>query len=217
MRRGHDNGPRTRAGTRDTPRHRERDYPGPEAGVKTVRPARGPARRVPGHAVLSGRVRPYSGRLSARGGSAAHGGRHDQQHARRRQLSLQMRAKIIRRALALRVGQQYRGQSALADQDDTPLMVFDEIDANVGGEVAKAVGRKMAALGTRHQVVAITHFPQVAAMSAHHFVVEKEVSGGRTRSRLFPVSGETRIQELVRMLGGGGEQARAMAASLLNP
>ena len=108
-------------------------------------------------------------------------------------------------------------KSALADQDATPLMVFDEIDANVGGEVARAVGRKMAALGTRHQVVAITHFPQVAATAAHHFVVEKEVSAGRTRSRLFPVSGETRIQELVRMLGGGGEQARAMATSLLNP
>ncbi|MFT3991751.1 MAG: DNA repair protein RecN [Luteolibacter sp.] len=106
-------------------------------------------------------------------------------------------------------------KSALADQDATPLMVFDEIDANVGGEVARAVGRKMAALGMRHQVVAITHFPQVAATAAHHFVVEKEVTGGRTRSRLFPVQGETRIQELVRMLGGGGEQARAMAASLL--
>ncbi|MFT4177394.1 MAG: DNA repair protein RecN [Luteolibacter sp.] len=106
-------------------------------------------------------------------------------------------------------------KSALADQDATPLMVFDEIDANVGGEVARAVGRKMAALGARHQVVAITHFPQVAATAAHHFVVEKEVIGGRTRSRLFPVHGETRIQELVRMLGGGGEQARAMAASLL--
>lgn len=106
-------------------------------------------------------------------------------------------------------------KSALAEQDATPLMVFDEIDANVGGEVARAVGRKMAALGTRHQVVAITHFPQVAASATCHFVVEKEVSGGRTRSRLFPVSGESRIQELVRMLGGGGEQARAMAASLL--
>jgi DNA repair protein RecN (Recombination protein N) len=108
-------------------------------------------------------------------------------------------------------------KSALADQDATPLMVFDEIDANVGGEVACAVGRKMAALGTRHQVVAITHFPQVAATAALHFVVEKEVTNGRTRSRLFPVSGETRIQELVRMLGGGGEHARAMAAALLNP
>lgn len=108
-------------------------------------------------------------------------------------------------------------KSALADQDATPLMVFDEIDANVGGEVARAVGRKMAGLGMRHQVVAITHFPQVAATAAHHFVVEKEITSGRTRSRLFPVQGETRIQELVRMLGGGGEQARAMAASLLNP
>ncbi len=107
-------------------------------------------------------------------------------------------------------------KSALAEQDDTPLMVFDEIDANVGGEVARAVGRKMAALGTRHQVVAITHFPQVAATASLHFVVEKEVTNGRTRSRLFPVSGETRIQELVRMLGGGGEQARAMASALLN-
>ena len=107
-------------------------------------------------------------------------------------------------------------KSALAEQDATPLMVFDEIDANVGGEIARAVGRKMAALGTRHQVVAITHFPQVAATATHHFVVEKHVSGGRSRSRLFPVTGESRIQELVRMLGGGGEQARAMAASLLN-
>jgi len=108
-------------------------------------------------------------------------------------------------------------KSALAEQDATPLMVFDEIDANVGGEVARAVGRKMAALGARHQVVAITHFPQVAALAARHYVVEKEVAGGRTRSRLFPVSGEGRIAELVRMLGGGGESARAMAASLLGP
>lgn len=107
-------------------------------------------------------------------------------------------------------------KTALADQDDTPLMVFDEIDANVGGEIARAVGRKMAALGMRHQVVAITHFPQVAATASMHFVVEKEVSQGRTRSRLFKVQGETRIQELVRMLGGGGDQVRAMAASLLH-
>jgi DNA repair protein RecN (Recombination protein N) len=108
-------------------------------------------------------------------------------------------------------------KSALAEQDATPLMVFDEIDANVGGEVARAVGRKMAALGMRHQVVAITHFPQVAASASNHFVVEKEVANGRTRSRLFRVHGESRIAELVRMLGGGGEQARAMAASLLGP
>lgn len=106
-------------------------------------------------------------------------------------------------------------KTALAEQDATPLMVFDEIDANVGGEIARAVGRKMAALGERHQVVAITHFPQVAAMAARHYVVEKEVAGGRTRSRLFPVGGEARIDELVRMLGGGGKSAREMAESLL--
>jgi DNA repair protein RecN (Recombination protein N) len=106
-------------------------------------------------------------------------------------------------------------KSALAEQDSTPLMVFDEIDANVGGEIARAVGEKMARLGDCHQVVAITHFPQVAALAALHFVVSKDVEDGRTCSRLLPVSGETRIDELVRMLGGGGEQVRAMAESLL--
>lgn len=106
-------------------------------------------------------------------------------------------------------------KSSLAGQDSTPLMVFDEIDANVGGEIARAVGKKMALLGQLHQVISITHFPQVAAIATHHFVVEKEIISGRTRSKLYPVEGEKRINELVRMLGGGGQQARAMAASLL--
>jgi len=107
-------------------------------------------------------------------------------------------------------------KSSLAEQDATPLMVFDEIDANVGGEIARAVGKKMALLGQLHQVIAITHFPQVAATATAHFVVEKEVVAGRTRSKLYPVEGEKRINELVRMLGGGGQQARDMAASLLD-
>lgn len=106
-------------------------------------------------------------------------------------------------------------KSALAKQDATPLMVFDEIDANVGGEIARAVGEKMAKLGERHQVVAITHFPQVAAVAAHHFVVSKDVEAGRTCSRLVEVEGEQRIDEMIRMLGGGGEEVRAMAESLL--
>lgn len=106
-------------------------------------------------------------------------------------------------------------KNALADQDSTPLMVFDEIDANVGGEIARAVGEKMASLGERHQVVAITHFPQVAAVAHQHFLVEKRVEGGRSLSSLTEVTGETRIDELVRMLGGGGTQAREMAKSLL--
>lgn len=107
-------------------------------------------------------------------------------------------------------------KSALADQDATPLMVFDEIDANVGGEIARAVGRKMSVLGQRHQVVAITHFPQVAAIAARHYVVEKQVTAGRTCSHLFPVTGDSRVDELVRMLGGGGKSARDMALSLLD-
>lgn len=106
-------------------------------------------------------------------------------------------------------------KSALADQDATPLMVFDEIDANVGGEIARAVGQKMAVLGEAHQVVAITHFPQVAAVADQHFLVTKEVREGRTVSRLEPVTGEARLDELVRMLGGGGDEARKMAKSLL--
>lgn len=106
-------------------------------------------------------------------------------------------------------------KSALADQDATPLMVFDEIDANVGGSIARAVGEKMAALGEKHQVVAITHFPQVAAVADEHYVVEKTVEKGRTNSNLSKVEGQERITELVRMLGGGGDQAEAMAESLL--
>lgn len=107
-------------------------------------------------------------------------------------------------------------KSALADQDATPLMVFDEIDANVGGEIARAVGEKMAALGKSHQVVSITHFPQVAGVASQHFVVDKLVESGRTLSTMREVTGKERVDELVRMLGGGeGKQAVAMAKSLL--
>lgn len=106
-------------------------------------------------------------------------------------------------------------KNALAEQDRIPLMVFDEIDANVGGEIAVAVGKKMGALGERHQVVAITHMPQVAALSKHHYVVSKEVEDEKTRSKLKKVEGESRIAEIHRMLGGGGATARALAESML--
>lgn len=106
-------------------------------------------------------------------------------------------------------------KSALAEKDQTPLMVFDEIDANVGGEVAAAVGRKMAGLGEAHQVVSITHFPQVAAVAANHYLVEKVVEKGRTFSRLREVNGKDRVSELVRMLGSTGKEAESMARKLL--
>lgn len=108
-------------------------------------------------------------------------------------------------------------KSALAHKDSTPLLVFDEIDANVGGEVARAVGFKMQQLGNRHQVISITHFPQVAALASHHYLVQKASAGNRTISCLREVSHEDRIEELVRMLGGGGDHARTLARALLQP
>ncbi|MCB1062357.1 MAG: DNA repair protein RecN [Verrucomicrobiae bacterium] len=107
-------------------------------------------------------------------------------------------------------------KSALADQDQIPLMVFDEIDANVGGEIAHAVGRKMSALGDRHQVIAITHMPQVAALAHHHYLVCKEFSQDSTRSTLRAVEKKDRVSELARMLGGVGNEALALAQSMLS-
>ncbi len=106
-------------------------------------------------------------------------------------------------------------KSALADQDRIPLMVFDEIDANVGGEIAGAVGRKMAFLGDRHQVVAITHMPQVAALAHRHYLVTKEVENAMTNSRLEPVDGQDRVNELARMLGGVSPETLALAEKMM--
>ena len=106
-------------------------------------------------------------------------------------------------------------KSALAGQDDTPLLVFDEIDANVGGEIARAVGLKMRELGQNHQVIVITHFPQVAALANHHYLISKGMADGRTVSRLHEVNDKARVAELMRMLGTGGATAEAHARELL--
>ena len=81
-------------------------------------------------------------------------------------------------------------------------LVFDEIDANIGGEVGKIVGEKMRAVAKLQQVIAITHLPQSAVYGERHLVVSKAVSGGRTRTRISEVEGEDRISEVARMLGG---------------
>jgi DNA repair protein RecN (Recombination protein N) len=106
-------------------------------------------------------------------------------------------------------------KSALAAHDAISLLVFDEIDTNVGGEIAHAVGAKMQALGRDHQVICITHLPQVAATASSHFVVTKEVVRGRTYSQLREVRGKSRQEEIARMLGGKSESALELAASLL--
>ncbi len=106
-------------------------------------------------------------------------------------------------------------KSALAAHDAISLLVFDEIDANVGGEIANAVGEKMRMLGRAHQVLCITHLPQVAAAASSHFIVTKEVADGRTYTRLHEVSGKPRREEIARMLGGQTESALRHAATLL--
>ena len=106
-------------------------------------------------------------------------------------------------------------KSALAAHDSIPLLVFDEIDTNVGGEIAHAVGAKMRTLGNEHQLICITHLAPVAAAASSHFVVTKDVVRGRTFSNLREVTGKARREEIARMLGGKSESALQLAASLL--
>jgi DNA repair protein RecN (Recombination protein N) len=81
-------------------------------------------------------------------------------------------------------------------------LIFDEIDAGVGGAVAETVGRLMKQLGQRAQVLAVTHLPQVAACADHHFLVAKALKDGKTNSDVRPIAGEARTAEIARMLGG---------------
>lgn len=106
-------------------------------------------------------------------------------------------------------------KSALAEQDTIPLLVFDEIDANVGGEIAHAVGKKMRTLGENRQVLCISHLPQVASKAGSHLVVSKDDSGGRTVSALTRVAGAAREEEIARMLGGKSDSAMLLARNLL--
>ena len=87
--------------------------------------------------------------------------------------------------------------------DPGRTLVFDEVDANVGGETARAVGEKLLFVSKGTQVIAITHLPQSAAYADRHLAVRKSVEGGRTRTTVETVEGEARIEELSRMLGGG--------------
>ncbi|HMX12003.1 MAG TPA: DNA repair protein RecN, partial [Burkholderiaceae bacterium] len=99
-------------------------------------------------------------------------------------------------------------------------LIFDEVDAGIGGAVADTVGRLMRRLGRERQVLAVTHLAQVAACADQHFVVAKAVGAdGRTHSHIAPVEGEARVAEVARMLGGSAQSgtglvhARDMLAS----
>jgi len=106
-------------------------------------------------------------------------------------------------------------KTVLAAADEIPVLIFDEVDANVGGETANAVGEKMKQIAAKRQVLCITHLPQVAAPADAHYVVTKQVKDGRTVSEIHLLDPKSRVTELARMLGGQSDAARKHAEALL--
>jgi DNA repair protein RecN (Recombination protein N) len=106
-------------------------------------------------------------------------------------------------------------KTVLAAEDEIPVLIFDEVDANIGGETANAVGEKMKQIAARRQVLCITHLPQVAVPADAHYVVTKQVKDGRTISEIRLLDKKERVTELARMLGGQTEAARKHAEALL--
>jgi DNA repair protein RecN (Recombination protein N) len=98
-------------------------------------------------------------------------------------------------------------KSVLGAADAVPVLVFDEVDAGIGGATALAVGRRLAALATDHQVLVVTHLPQVAAYADAQVVVSKDESGGRTVTRAERLREDARESEIARMLSGGASEA----------
>lgn len=93
-------------------------------------------------------------------------------------------------------------KTILADKDETETLIFDEIDTGISGRTAQKVSEKMAVIGRNHQVLCITHLPQIAAMADQHFEIAKIVENGETTTRIRPLSREASVQELARILGG---------------
>ena len=106
-------------------------------------------------------------------------------------------------------------KTVLAAEDRIPVLVFDEVDANIGGETANAVGEKMRQIALKRQVLCITHLPQVAATASAHYLATKQVKAGRTLSEISRLDPKERVTELTRMLGGQTDAARRHAEALL--
>jgi DNA repair protein RecN (Recombination protein N) len=106
-------------------------------------------------------------------------------------------------------------KNVLAQADHIPTLVFDEIDQGIGGRIGAVVGEKLFRLTPEHQVICITHLPQLAGFGQQHFQVFKSVSEGRTTIQVREISGEDRVEELATMLGGASEKNLASARELL--
>lgn len=106
-------------------------------------------------------------------------------------------------------------KSVAAQREGVPSMIFDEIDTGISGRAAQVVGEKMAAIAKEHQVLCVTHLQQIAALADHHYLVEKYFDGERTKTRMTLLSGEDRVNEIARMLGGDQDSARKHAREML--
>lgn len=93
-------------------------------------------------------------------------------------------------------------KSCLANEDDTPTLIFDEIDVGISGKTAVKVAEKMSLISRNHQVICITHLPQIAAMADHHYVIEKEVENNKTITKIRKLKKAEEIDELARIIGG---------------
>ena len=107
-------------------------------------------------------------------------------------------------------------KNVLAQADDIPTLIFDEIDQGIGGRVGMVVGEKLWQLGRRHEVLCVTHLPQLAAFGDQHFHVRKHIEGGRTITQVEKLDGSSRLDELAQMLGNLNETNRAAANETLN-
>jgi len=105
--------------------------------------------------------------------------------------------------------------AVLAAAEDVPTVIFDEIDAGIGGQIAAVVGDRLGAVAERRQVLCVTHLAQIAARASHHLRVAKGVRGGRARAAVEPLDGEARVREIARMLGGETQAAVSLARDLL--
>lgn len=107
-------------------------------------------------------------------------------------------------------------KKVLAKSDNLSTLIFDEIDAGIGGTTAQAVASSLKALSKEKQVILVTHLHQIAKEGARHFIVEKSVCGNKTKIEICEVEGEARIKEIARMLGDTDKSGIAFAESLLN-
>ncbi|MCF7790423.1 MAG: DNA repair protein RecN [Victivallales bacterium] len=106
-------------------------------------------------------------------------------------------------------------KTVLSDADDVPILIFDEIDTNIGGKTAHRVGSELKKLGQKHHVLCISHLPQVASLADCHFRVAKEIIDSRTYSKIIKLDTKERVKEISRMLGNG-DAAEKHARELLN-